>query len=138
MLQLPGARALSDFRIAKLLARLATLEPAVGALEARYLPFFDTARPLEGLDLQILQSLLTYGPRTNVASAEATSPGSPEGDTLLIVPRPGTISPWSSKATDIAPVCGLTAVRRIERGIRYRLLDTRPLGPQKLAAIAPA
>jgi phosphoribosylformylglycinamidine synthase len=56
---------------------------------------------------------------------------------LLVVPRTGTISPWSSKATDIAHVCGLTAIRRIERGIAYRLLDTRPLGPERLAAIAP-
>ena len=56
---------------------------------------------------------------------------------LLVVPRAGTISPWSSKATDIAHVCGLTAIRRIERGIEYRLLDTRPLGPERLAAIAP-
>jgi phosphoribosylformylglycinamidine synthase len=54
-----------------------------------------------------------------------------------VVPRTGTISSWSSKATDIAHVCGLTAVRRIERGIEYRLLDTRPLGPERLAAIAP-
>src|SRR5262249_55396855 len=58
-------------------------------------------------------------------------------DRLLIVPRVGTISPWSSKATDIARVCGLTAIRRIERGIEYRLPDSKPLGPERLAAIAP-
>src|SRR6202048_845667 len=132
MLQLPGARALSAFRIAKLLTRLATLEPAVRSLEARFIHFVDTARPLEFGEREILQRLLTYGPRP-----EGRSAGDPAGDTLLIVPREGTISPWSSKATDIAHVCGLTAIRRIERGIEYRLLDTRPLGPERLAALAP-
>ena len=130
MLQLPGARALSDFRIAKLLARLSTLEPAVRSLDARFIHFVDTDRPLEFAERQILQQLLTYGPKSAPA-------GNTDGEMLLVVPRAGTISPWSSKATDIARVCGLTAIRRIERGIEYRLKDTRPLGPERLAAIAP-
>jgi phosphoribosylformylglycinamidine synthase len=130
MLQLPGARALSDFRIAKLIARLSTLEPAVRNLDACFVHFVDTDRPLEPAERQLLQRLLTYGPKS--APAEAA-----DGEMLLVVPRAGTISPWSSKATDIAHVCGLTAVRRIERGIEYRLRDTRPLGPERLAAIAP-
>jgi len=132
MLQLPGAPALSTFRIAKLLARLATLEPSVRSLDARFIHFVDTARPLEAAERQILERLLTYGPR-----APAQEAGSLVGDRLLVVPREGTISPWSSKATDIAQVCGLTAVRRIERGIEYRLLDTEPLGAERLAALAP-
>jgi phosphoribosylformylglycinamidine synthase len=144
MLQVPGAPALSAFRVAKLLARLATLEPAVRSLEARFIHFVDTARPLEFAEREILQRLLTYGPR--IGRPRETAPGEaandpfasdPDGDTLLVVPRAGTISPWSSKATDIAHVCGLTAVRRIERGIVYRLLDTKPLGPERLAALAP-
>jgi phosphoribosylformylglycinamidine synthase len=140
MLQLSGAPALSAFRIAKLLARLATLEPAVRALDARFIHFVDTARALEPAEQQILQRLLTYGPRIGTSSDgpdPRDSGTDPVGDTLLIVPREGTISPWSSKATDIAHVCGLTAIRRIERGIEYRLLDTRPLGPERLAALAP-
>src|SRR5882762_6321619 len=104
MLQLPGARALSAFRIAKLLTRLATLEPAVRSLDARFIHFVDTARPLEPAEQQILQRLLTYGPRPEGSDGAAGS--ALEGDTLLIVPRVGTISPWSSKATDIAHVCG--------------------------------
>jgi len=130
MLQLPGARALSDFRIAKLVARLSTLEPAVRSLDARFIHFVDTERPLESAERQILQQLLTYGPKSQVAA-------NTDGEMLLVVPREGTISPWSSKATDIAHVCGLTAIRRIERGIEYRLRDTRPLGPERLAALAP-
>src|ERR1700716_4110226 len=128
MLQVPGAPALSAFRVAKLLARLATLEPAVRSLEARFIHFVDTARPLEFAEREILQRLLTYGPR--IGRPRETAPGEaandpfasdPDGDTLLVVPRAGTISPWSSKATDIAHVCGLTAVRRIERGIVWTL-----------------
>ena len=56
---------------------------------------------------------------------------------VLIVPRAGTISPWSSKATDIAHVCGLDAVRRIERGIEYRLNAAPPLGRERLLRLAP-
>ncbi|MEA3183126.1 MAG: phosphoribosylformylglycinamidine synthase, partial [Gammaproteobacteria bacterium] len=134
MLQLPGARALSAFRIAKLLARLTLLEPVVRSLDARFIHFVDTARPLESAERQILQRLLTYGPRSDGAESEAADS---DGERLLIVPREGTISPWSSKATDIAHVCGLTAIRRIERGIEYRLPDTQPLGPERLAALAP-
>src|SRR5882724_11881190 len=134
MLQLPGARALSAFRIAKLLARLTALEPVVRSLDARFIHFVDTARPLESAERQILQRLLTYGPRSDGTESEAADS---DGERLLIVPRAGTISPWSSKATDIAHVCGLTAIRRIERGIEYRLLDTQPLGPERLAALAP-
>jgi len=130
MLQLPGARALSAFRIAKLIGRLSVLEPAVRSLDARFIHFVDTDRPLDFAERQILQQLLTYGPKSSPQDAA-------DGEMLLVVPRAGTISPWSSKATDIAHVCGLTAIRRIERGIAYRLLDTRPLGPERLAAIAP-
>jgi len=131
MLQLPGAPALSAFRIAKLLERLATLEPAVKNLDARFVHFADCERPLSAQEREILQKLLTYGPHLEPASSELV------GDRLLVVPREGTISAWSSKATDIAQVCGLAAVRRLERGIEYRLLDSRPLGPERLAALAP-
>jgi phosphoribosylformylglycinamidine synthase len=129
MLQLPGAQALSGFRIAKLLARLAALEPAVQALDARFVHFVDTERTLSGPEMEILQRLLTYGPHTQPASSAMV------GDSLLVVPRQGTISAWSSKATDIAHVCGLTAIRRIERGIEYRILDSKPLGPERLAGL---
>ena len=61
-----------------------------------------------------------------------------QGETLLVVPREGTISAWSSKATDIAKVCGLDAVRRIERGVTYTVIASQPLGPERLAALAPA
>ncbi|MFZ1867351.1 MAG: phosphoribosylformylglycinamidine synthase [Steroidobacteraceae bacterium] len=132
LLILAGTRALSDFRIEKFLARMAALESAVTGLESHYVHFASLARPLSDDELRILQQLLTYGPRA-AAAAEGV-----ESERLLVVPRAGTISPWSSKATDIAHVCGLEAVERIERGIEYRIAARRPLGPQRLLQLAPA
>src|SRR5215472_5664670 len=129
MLQIPGAPALSAFRIAKLLSRLQELEPRVTALASRYIHFADIERPLTPAEREVLERLLTYGPRAEVAAELG-------GETLLIVPRAGTISPWSSKATDIAHVCGLEAVGRIERGIAYTLYAQQPLGRERLEILA--
>ena len=131
MLQIPGAPALSAFRITKLLGRLGALEPTVTALAARFMHFAELAQPLSAPEREVLAQLLTYGPRPE-APAEAGA-----GECVLVVPRSGTISPWSSKATDIARVCGLAGVRRIERGIEYRVRATRPLGSERLARLAP-
>ncbi len=60
-----------------------------------------------------------------------------EGTLVLIVPRLGTVSPWSSKATDIAQVCGLSAVQRVERGIAYRIRSAKPLDEAALRELAP-
>ncbi len=131
MLQLPGAPALSAFRLAKLVARLTALEPAVKGLDSRFVHFVDVARPLTAGELEILERLLTYGPRMGAALEDN------EGEQLLVVPREGTISSWSSKATDIARVCGLDAVLRIERGIVYQVLASKPLGRERLSSLAP-
>ena len=132
LLVLPGAPALSGFRIEKLLARIAGLETAVTGLAAHFVHFAALARPLADGELRILQQLLAYGPRAAAPSRSG------EAETLLVVPREGTISPWSSKATDIAQVCGLAAVERIERGIEYRITARGTLGPQRLSRLAPA
>jgi phosphoribosylformylglycinamidine synthase len=132
MLEIPGAPALSAFRIAKLLGRLAAADPAVEGLTARFVHFADVARPLDAAESGVLRQLLTYGPTLPAATAAAA------GERVLIVPRAGTISPWSSKATDIVKVCGLTSVRRVERGIEYRLRAARTLGPAQLMRLAPA
>src|SRR5579871_1860699 len=118
MLTLPGSRALSDFRLVRLLERLRALSPTVRAVQAGFLYFLDCAVPLDAAASQRLRALLDDGgepspPLSGDASGCALS--------LWVVPRPGTISPWSSKATDILQVCGLSAVRRVERGIGYRL-----------------
>src|SRR6267142_2308126 len=129
MLQIPGPPALSAFRIAKLLDRVGAREPAVTGLAARFMHFADLAQPLSAPEREVLAELLSYGPRMEL---EALA-----GECLLVVPRAGTISPWSSKATDIARVCGLQGVRRIERGIEYRVRAARPLGNERLARLAP-
>ena len=132
MLEIPGAPALSAFRIAKLLDRLRALEPAVRELAARFVHFADLERPLTPPERGLLAQLLTYGPSLPAEEGAAA------GERVLIVPRAGTISPWSSKATDIVHVCGLASVRRVERGIEYRLRAAHALGPGQLRRLAPA
>jgi phosphoribosylformylglycinamidine synthase len=127
MLRFRGAPALSSFRIERLLAELRRIEPAVRAIQAEFVHFVDVARELASGERRVLERLLDFDP---AAAAE------PAGDLLLTVPRPGTVSPWSSKATDIAHVCGLGAVRRIERGRAWRLDAGRPLPRERLAALA--
>ncbi|HKK03989.1 MAG TPA: hypothetical protein VKA17_08680, partial [Gammaproteobacteria bacterium] len=97
MLTLPGSPAFSRFRLDKFLADLRALCPPVTAAAARYMHFADLERELEADELRLLKRLLSYGPDRAVAF--------PEGDALLVLPRFGTISPWSSKATDIARNC---------------------------------
>jgi phosphoribosylformylglycinamidine synthase len=132
MLLLPGPPALSAFRITKLLERLRALEPAVQELHARFVHFADLAQPLSAAQRAVLAELLTYGPSLPQAAGDV------RGESILIVPRAGTISPWSSKATDIAHVCGLTTLRRIERGVEYRVRAAHALEPASLMRLAPA
>ncbi|MFN3585927.1 MAG: phosphoribosylformylglycinamidine synthase [Moraxellaceae bacterium] len=106
MLILPGALALSAFRQNRLLQDLQQLLPKVTGLSARFVHLVDG----EVADRARLEALLAYG---DAFLGQAT------GELFLVVPRPGTISPWSSKATDIAHNCGETGVRRIERGTAF-------------------
>jgi phosphoribosylformylglycinamidine synthase len=123
VLTLPGAVALSPFRVEKLLASLpATLAAAV-RLDTRYVHVTALSEPLAADEMRVLERLLTYG----------TPPkGEPQGVLLLAIPRFGTESPWSSKATDIARNCGLAKVTRIERGTAYyvRATDGRPFSKE--------
>ncbi|HEY6457793.1 MAG TPA: phosphoribosylformylglycinamidine synthase [Steroidobacteraceae bacterium] len=134
MLELQGRAALSDFRIAKLLSQLQALESGVESLRSRFVHFAEVSAPLTVADQQLLTQLLTYGPR---GEPQAPAAGAAT-QVLLVVPRAGTISPWSSKATDIAQVCGLTAVRRIERGIRYELGLAHALDAAAVSRVAAA
>ncbi|MGL6162310.1 phosphoribosylformylglycinamidine synthase [Microbulbifer sp.] len=110
MLVLRGAPALSKFRHQKLLNQLRALQPAIGEVYAEFVHFADSKK-LSGKEQALLERLLQYGPTEEKHQ--------PEGELLLVVPRPGTISPWSSKATDIAHNAGLTQIHRLERGIAY-------------------
>ena len=128
MLTLPGAPAFSRFRLDKFLEDLRALCPAVTAVAARHMHFADLERELDEGEFRLLKRLLSYGPSRSVAF--------PEGEFLLVLPRFGTISPWSSKATDIAHNCGLDVVRRLERGVAWHLVSRHPLGPDELEAVA--
>jgi phosphoribosylformylglycinamidine synthase len=134
MLILLGAPALSDFRKTRLLAAVTARGHAVQDLSARFVHFVQARRDLTVDEQRILAALLTYGPRTPDGAAAARLPEHP----VVVIPRPGTISPWSSKSTDIAHVCGLDAIERIERGIAYEVRAGRELTPEQVRAIAPA
>jgi phosphoribosylformylglycinamidine synthase len=115
LLSLRGRNALSPFRIAKLLSNLAGTH--VSGITADFWHFVHLDRELSAPERATLDRILIYGPQSG-GHAEA-------GELMLVVPRPGTISPWASKATDIAHNCGLSAVSRIERGIAYRIVTRR-------------
>nr|WP_241016729.1 phosphoribosylformylglycinamidine synthase [Serratia ureilytica] len=108
---LRGSPALSAFRITKLLSRCQDAHLPVSDIYAEYVHFADVSAPLSAEEHAKLQRLLKYGP--------SLAEHAPEGRLLLVTPRPGTISPWSSKATDIAHNCGLQQVLRLERGLAF-------------------
>ena len=115
MLTLRGAPVLSDFRLDKLVQKLALIHPDIQLLHTEYVHFAELQAPLDDARRAVLESLLEYGPGfATVDEAELTS-----AVLRLVVPRPGTISPWSSKATDIAHNCGLEEVQRLERGVAW-------------------
>src|SRR5262249_12387868 len=114
MLEIAGAPAFTPARLQKRLAAMRVRNPGVTNLTATFAHFVGVDSALAGGGGQVLGRLLTYGPRATADGAPAAA-----ARRLLVVPRLGTISPWSSKATDIARICGLARVRRIERGIWY-------------------
>lgn len=113
MLILPGAPALSDFRRNKLLNQLQQVQSGVANVYAEYAHFVALKEELNAHETELLAELLTYGPKAERLSTK--------GRLLLSIPRPGTISPWSSKATDIAHNAGLNKILRIERGVAYHI-----------------
>jgi phosphoribosylformylglycinamidine synthase len=113
LITLPGSSALSPFRLRRLTEALQSVDGAVCCVSAEFVYFVDCARELTPEETQRLRDLLHEG--------TASRPEAISGEYFLVVPRLGTLSPWSSKATDIARVCGLEAVRRIERGVGYHL-----------------
>lgn len=108
---LRGSPALSEFRVQKLLETCREQQLPVTEIYAEFMHFAELNADLADQEVEKLAKLLTYGP--TIQEHE------PQGLRLLVTPRPGTISPWSSKATDIAHNCGLSAVERLERGTAY-------------------
>jgi phosphoribosylformylglycinamidine synthase len=125
MLILPGAPAASASRLIRLRDRLAVIDARVALLQSRYVHFADCEAGFDAASESRLRRLL----------GAHDAPLDPEPGLLcLVLPRPGTISPWSSKATDIAHVCGLAGVRRIERGIAWRIEGVPATAGAALAA----
>ena len=135
--QIEGARALGEFRIRQLLPKLQAIHDRIRGIQARFVHLVSTDTPPDGALKSQLSALLTYGEPC------APDPGSRAGATIHIVvtPRFGTVSPWASKATDIAHNCGLP-VRRIERLVDYEIELGQPMlgktsvSPQQMAQIA--
>ncbi|MBT9466466.1 phosphoribosylformylglycinamidine synthase [Hydrogenophaga sp.] len=133
-----GGNAISDFKVQQLLPRLAALSDKITGLSARFvhLAAFD-GEPDAALVARVGE-LLTYGEPATQAHGKLEAAGAPA---LLVMPRLGTVSPWASKATDIAHNCGL-ALHRVERLVEFRLqlksglLGKASLSPEQLRAVA--
>lgn len=109
--QFVGGNALSSFRAQQLLTDLVAIHPKITGIDARFVHLVATEAAVTAEQSQRLAALLTYGDPYE---------GSGEGVALVVTPRMGTISPWASKATDIARNCGLD-VFRVERITEYRI-----------------
>lgn len=119
-----GASALSTFRVEQLLKKSAALNLPIVQIYAQYIHVVDLTNALNDQQQVVLEQLLTYGPKI------VEKP--PVGSLFFVTPRPGTISPWSSKATDIAHNCGLSKVKRLERGIAYYVETSAQLSTVQL------
>jgi len=132
----PGASALSDFRQTRLLETLTRIDPDIVGVRAQFLHFVNSTEPLSDEDSNRVHALMHYGTPFEAPDERGAV------ETFMVVPRFGTVSPWASKATDIAHHCGLTQVRRIERGVEYTvvlkggLLGTAIGGKKALSAQA--
>ena len=110
VLPLRGSRALSDFRVEKLLQKAAALGLPAAQLSSEFWYFAASDAPLAADDAAKLEALID-------AQSVAAPQVSDGLNLFLVTPRLGTVSPWASKATDIAHNCGLSQITRIERGM---------------------
>jgi len=123
MLRLRGSQAYSDFRIEKLLKNVQAQFSMVQTIDTEFqhlIKLVDQNVPLDTQELDKLKQLLSYGPSSKDVEHE--------GQRLYVLPRFGTISPWSTKATDIVAHCGLSKVARVERGIAFYIQSSSELG----------
>ncbi len=122
-----GSPALSEFRNNKLLELCRQQQLPVTTIYAEFMHFADLAAELSHDEVEKIEKLLTYGPTIQEHQ--------PSGLLLLVTPRPGTISPWSSKSTDIAHNCGLSKIKRLERGTAYYIETSQTLSESQLAQL---
>lgn len=126
MLTIRGSQALSPFRQKKLLKTLQAIDTSITNVQAQFVHFVDSKATLVAEVESKLNQLLTYGED----QADLT-----KGELFLVVPRVGTISPWSSKATDIVANSGLSAINRVERGIAYYVTSSEPVKRKLIGAL---
>ncbi len=131
-LSLRGSPALSQFRLDKLYDSLKTSAPSIQHIYAEFVHFSFAQAELNHIEQDTLTQILTYGPSSQTES--------PTGTLFLVIPRIGTISPWASRATDIAKNCGLKTLLRLERGVAYYVTtkDNQPLSAAERTALTTA
>ncbi len=127
---LRGAPALSLFKRKQLIQQLQQICPQVDDVYAEFVHFAQWRDSYSHLDHDVIGRLLRYGPRVEAESFI--------GHRTIVIPRPGTLSPWSSKATDIAHNCGLSGLSRLERGIDYDIRFSTPQEPAVIQAVEAA
>ncbi len=130
-LSLRGSPALSPFRLSKILNLLKNSAPNIHHVYAEFCHFVFSENALNEPQQNTLQKILTYGPKGQTET--------PAGELFLVIPRIGTISPWASRATDIANHCGLNNIRRIERGIAFYITtaDGKMVTSEEKSALKP-
>jgi len=128
MFTLSGSSALSEAKSVKLLKQLQQISPHIDAISGQYVHFVESNGELSDEQKKVLDRILNYGPMAQTHNYQDAY--------FLVTPRLGTISPWSSKATDIAHNCGLDNVLRLERGIIYTLSSSQKLDDAAQTAIA--
>ncbi|MGH1538866.1 MAG: phosphoribosylformylglycinamidine synthase [Arenicella sp.] len=129
MLHIPGSQAISSFRIEKLLPQVKREFPQIQQLVSEYQHFVDIVdQSLSDQQTETLHQLLTYGPSRRAVEHK--------GQLILVLPRFGTISPWSTKATDIVHNAGLPIIKRVERGIAWYVQSDTILSDGELGKLA--
>lgn len=113
MLLLRGGPAATPFKLQRQLQSVQKIVPQVGSIEAHWIYFVELSGVLESDQIGVLRSLLSV--------EAALSQSYKFNEEFVVSPRIGTISPWSSKATDIVEHCGLASTGRVERGIIYKV-----------------
>ncbi len=135
-----GGNAISDFKVQQLLPRLQGISDKITGLSARFVHLASFDAEPDAATVERLGQLMTYGEPATEAFVAAEKAGAPA---LYVLPRLGTVSPWASKATDIAHNCGL-ALHRVERLVEFRiglksgLLGKASLSDEQLRAVADA
>ena len=137
MLIIPGGGALSGHQAAKMLERLQRVVPDCCAVDACFIHFAKTTGALGTAQKKLLEPLLRYGESRRESRRESSDPATAHAFTRVVTPRIGTISPWSTKATDILHHCGLEAVARIERGVEWRIHFSKKPHPSVADWVAP-